>query len=81
MGRLRQDVHILVRDLGRDGRGRLVRLVLGAYTLARSEAGLTVASHVRSRSMGFGCFEGASRDRGSFWLVMSVCNCVSLDEQ
>jgi hypothetical protein len=47
--RLRQDVHILVRDLGRDGRSRLVRLVLRAHALARSAAGLTVAGHVRSR--------------------------------
>jgi len=38
-----------VRDLGRDSRGRLVRLVLGAHTLARSAAGLTVAGHVHGR--------------------------------
>jgi hypothetical protein len=70
LGRLRQDVHVLVRDLGRDGRSRLVRLILGAHALARSAAGLTVAGHVRSRR---GWDSVAWRELGgSFLLVISV---------
>lgn len=56
-------MHILVRDLGRDGRGRLVRLVFGADALARSATSLGDVGHVYGRG---GCFEGASRElRGS----------------
>jgi hypothetical protein len=70
LGRLRQDVHVLVRDLGRDGRSRLIRLVLGAHALARSATGLTVAGHVRSR--GGWDLVALKELRESFLVVMLV---------
>ena len=66
MRRLRQDVHILVRNLSRDSRSGFVRLVLGTHALARSATkllggGLSVAGHVRrGTGLRYDSFEGAS---------------------
>jgi hypothetical protein len=60
-------VHILVRNLGRDGRGRLVRFVLGANALARSDTGMGGAGH------GEGCDSVASRELLSSDVGKVVC--------
>jgi hypothetical protein len=63
-------VHILVRNLGRDGRSRLIRLVLGAHALARSDTGMGGAGHGRGCE---GCDLVVMRAlRGTFFRVMSV---------
>jgi hypothetical protein len=63
-------VHILVRNLGRDGRGRLVRFVLGANALARSDTGMGGAGHGRGCE---GCDSVASRELLSSDVGKVVC--------